>query len=240
MKFRLLQARNPGDPVREEERAAFAARLGVPVDDVIPFDLLGRTPSAARVTDGVDAVLVGGSGAFSIFDDAPWIPAFVDTIGELAHGDVPVFASCFGFQALVVALGGTVRTDPENPEVGSFDLTLTPEASSDPLFAGLPERFVAQEGHKDRAYDFPASLVHLASSPRCRYQAARVADRPVWATQFHPELTAADNKQRFMRYFDLYKKAFGAEEADRVANAFRESPEASGLLGRFRAWVEAR
>ncbi|MCA9569990.1 MAG: type 1 glutamine amidotransferase, partial [Myxococcales bacterium] len=172
--YRLLQARTPGDPVRDEERGSFAARLGVPVSDVLPYDCLSRRTDAREVADGVDAVLVGGSGKFSIFDPEPWLPAFIDALGALADDQVPMFASCFGFQGLVMALGGRVERDEDNAEVGTYALDVTGASADDPVFRGMPARFNAQLGHKDRATVLPEACVLLASSPRCPYQAFRV------------------------------------------------------------------
>lgn len=233
MRYRLLQARLPSDRVRYEEHAAFVQRLGVRADEVEPWDLLSQPLDHGTALGDADAVLVGGSGAFSVYDDAPWLPGFIDLMGALADQGTPTFASCFGFQALVVALGGEVRKDEAAAEVGSFEISLTPEAAVDPLFGLLPERFIAQQGHKDRAVRWPGGLVHLARSERCPYQALRVADKPVYATQFHPELTWEENRTRFSRYFDMYKGAFGESQAQRMLDSFVPSPQANGLLGRF-------
>lgn len=237
-KFRLLQARLPGDPVRQEERQAFASRLQVSPDDIIVHDMLNETSTFDVVTENVDAILVGGSGAFSILDDAPWIGDFVQTLGQLADSGFPTFASCFGFHGMVLALGGEIRHDEENSEVGSFKLHTTPASQDDPVFGALPSQFVAQEGHKDRATQLPDALVNLASSARCPFQAFRVEGKPVYATQFHPELTGNDNKQRFQRYFDMYSKAFGSSQAQSMLDAFRPSPEANDLLLAFRRHIE--
>lgn len=239
MKYRLLQARLPKDLVKAEERASFATKLGVPVEDVLPYDLIAGAEVDA-VLDGVDAVLVGGSGEFGVTDDAPWLPAFFDTLGAIADRGFPMFASCFGFQGLVVALGGEVRPDPPGSEVGSYELELMPEASEDPLFSTLPAQFVAQEGHKDRALSLPSQLVHLARSERCPYQAVRVAGKPVWATQFHPELSGDENAQRFARYFELYKHVFGEEVARQKLESMRPSEASNALLAHFHAHLVAR
>lgn len=237
MRFRLLQARRRDDPVRSEERRSFAARLGVRPSQIASHSVLRDDLSVEAITEGVDAVLVGGSGDFSVLGDEPWVRPFVDAMGALAEGPLPMFASCFGFQALVLALGGTVVHDEEHAEVGSYAVTLTEVARSDPLFRSLPPSFVTQQGHKDRAETLPASLIHLASSERCRYQAVRVAGQPVWATQFHAELSADDNRTRFERYFAMYQRAFGASEAQRMLDDFQPSPEANLLLARFCTWV---
>jgi len=232
-KFRLLQARHADDPVREEERAAFATQLDVPVYSIVPHDLLTAPNELGVVTDGVDAVLVGGSGKFSVLDEAPWLSSFFDTLGALADAQFPTFASCFGFQGMVLALGGTVEHDEPNAEVGTYTLFTTEQASQDPVFGGLPARFDAQLGHKDRAVIFPDSAVLLAHSKRCPYQAMRVGEQ-VYATQFHPELSYLGNRLRFERYLDDYSQVFGSERAARMLEEFTPSPHADTLLLSFK------
>lgn len=236
MRYRLLQARLSDDPVRAEERASFALQLGVEVDDIEPFDLLSEDLHWERLVDGVDALLVGGSGAFSVTDDFEWVRGFIDGLGRAAYSGTPTFASCFGFQALVCALGGEVRHDEAAAEVGSFELERTDAA--DPLFDPLPPRFIAQQGHKDRAVRWPSGVSHLVRSARCEYQALRIDGQPVWATQFHPELTYLDNRHRFRRYLDMYVEAFGQSRAQRMLDDFQPSPEANALLRRFAALAD--
>lgn len=238
MRFRLLQAREPGDIVREEERQAFATRLEVPTAQVLPYDLLLGRPSLAELTDGVDAVLVGGSGAFSIYDPHPWVRSFVDLLGEIASSGTPMFASCFGFQGLVVAAGGRVEKDESRAEVGTFPVELLPAAAHDPLLAGLPPRFLVQLGHKDHATRWPDSLTLLARSERCPYQALRSG--AVWGTQFHPELTCQTNLLRFSRYHESYARLFGEDGYQRLLAGFVESPVNDDLLRRWRSLIEVR
>jgi GMP synthase (glutamine-hydrolysing) len=238
MRYRLLQARIAGDPVRTEEQLAFAARLELHPSAVEPFDLLSEEINLETVTEGVDAVLVGGSGAYSVLHDEVWLRQFIDVMGAIADTGFPTFASCFGFQAMVLALGGDIGSDEDGAEVGSFDVFLADAGFTDPLFSDLPVRFVAQQGHKDHALSIPTQTVNLARSECCAYQAIRVVDKPVYATQFHAELTRDDNLTRFQRYFEMYSSAYGASQARRMLNDFRPSPEANGLLRRFRKLME--
>lgn len=236
MRYRLLQARLPGDVVITEERDAFAARLSCDPANIEVFDCLTRGYDARRVADGVDAVLVGGSAAFSVTDalaDAPWLRDFYDTLAGLAADRVPTFASCFGFQAFVVALGGEVVRDKAMEQIGSSLCAPTPEASADPVFRELPPSFRAQMGHQDSATRLPSGTTLLATSKTCPYQAVRVGDGLVWATQFHPELTHTGNLLRFDRYWDMYVRKLGLEQAQALRDTFLPSPEATDLLGRF-------
>jgi len=237
-RFRLLQARVAGDPVRTEEHLAFATRLEVPPEAIAPFDLIEGEISLDAVTENVDAVLVGGSGAYSVLQDEVWLHRFIDLMGTIAEVGFPTFASCFGFQALVLALGGEISSDTRHAEVGSFEVSLAKAGREDPLFRHLPDRFVAQQGHKDHAPRIPSRTVNLAASERCPHQAIRVIGAPVYATQFHAELTREDNLTRFRRYFDMYRAAYGSSEAHEMLDRFLPSPEANGLLRRFRDLLE--
>jgi GMP synthase (glutamine-hydrolysing) len=238
-RYRLLQAREPGERTAHDERGSFAAKLGVPIDQVIPHDLLHSETTPARITEDVDAVLVGGSGRYSIYDQEPWITAFIDALGGLSEGPTPMFASCFGFQGLVMALGGEVCSVPSSAEVGSYRIEKTDAAATDRLFSSLPNTFMAQLGHKDSAIRFPDAATLLARSERCGMQAMRVGSGPIYATQFHPELSGDENKARFVNYWEEYKEVYGKKGATEILEGFRASPHASGLLSSFAGLVEA-
>ncbi len=232
LRFTLLQARNPGDPARTDEQRAFAARIGVPEDVIEAVDVL-RQPLDGALLERTDVLLVGGSGEYSVLDDVAPIKTFVSFLAHAAEEGPPMFASCFGFQAIVLGLGGEIVADEPNAEVGTYWLERTEEAAGDTLFDVFPDRFRAQLGHKDRASRLPASVVGLARSERAPHQALRVRGRPVYATQFHPELTWSDNRSRFERYMDQYGKLFGRAEAQRRLDSHVPSPEANTLLERF-------
>ncbi|MBN2798404.1 MAG: type 1 glutamine amidotransferase [Deltaproteobacteria bacterium] len=235
IRYRLLQARLPEDRVAHEERVAFAEGLGVPLKDVLPFDMLPGGFDAARIMEGVDAVLVGGSAAFSVLDEDPWLEDFFAALRGLVEARFPTLASCFGFQALVVALGGEVEADPSRSEIGTVEAQRTASAAGDLLFGALPPRFAVQEGHGDSATLLPASVSVLATSERCPYQAIRVNGAPVWACQFHPELSGEANLTRFDRYWEMYVRKLGLDEAIALRETFRPSPAADTLVGRFGA-----
>ena len=232
LRFMLLQARRPEDCVRDEERDAFAAQLNVRPSQIDQVDILSEHLDPGKLSS-VDAVLVGGAGEFGVVDPAPPVESMIRFLVETTERGHPIFASCFGFQALVVGLGGEVIEDEENAEVGTYDLAASKDAESDPVFRILPPNFKAQLGHKDRASRMPADVTVFAESARCPYQAMRVDGTKVYATQFHPELTWRDNRLRFERYMPQYGRLFGEEEAQRKLDAHEPSPEANSLLSQF-------
>ena len=237
MRFLLLQARNPGDPVREEEMRQFAARLELPASALTPWDLLQGPPKGSLLED-YDALLIGGSGEYDLSkQNLPHLGETLAFLQQVVEDGFPTFASCFGFQLLVAALGGEVIRDEENAELGAARVCLTEAGKKDELFGALPDCFWVQAGHKERASRMPAVVWNLAYSEKAPYQALRVPGKPIWATQFHPELTKEDTYLRFKRYAAVYAPGL-SDEAIRAR--LKPSPEANTLLRRFRAILAAK
>ena len=233
LKILLFQARNHGDLAKDEERASFAEKAGLDVEQFIPCDLLAGTPSLKQVLS-YDALMVGGSGDYYVSKgNLPGFPQVLDLLRDVVAARHPIFASCFGFQLMVKALGGEIVYDSEGLEVGTYDLSLTETGRKDELLGSLPPRFRAQLGRKDRAASLPPGSHNLASSGRAPFQALRIPGLPIWATQFHPELSGAENRLRFQRYQAGYASVMSQDERDTTANRFRDSPETEALIPRF-------
>ena len=116
LRFTLLQARSEADPAREHEHACFSARLGVSPDQLRCVSIFRDTLTDLDLSD-THAILVGGAGQYSVLDDLDDVRDFVSYIAWLASSDstatLPVFASCFGFQALVMGMGArSLLTSP--------------------------------------------------------------------------------------------------------------------------------
>ncbi len=233
LKILLLQARNIDDKARYEERCSFAEMSSLEVENIVPYDLLSGTPSLKEVRS-FDALMVGGSGDYYVSkQNLPGFAAVLDLLSEVISIGHPMFASCFGFQMLVQALGGEIIYDPDKMEVGTYWLSLTGAGVQDELFRSLPTSFLAQLGHKDRADYLPDGVVNLASSQHSQYQAIRIPDKPIWATQFHPELTRDENLKRFHRYLDGYAPMMDEANIEQTLARFKESPETENLLRGF-------
>lgn len=233
LRFLLLQARHADDPMRQQEHMAFTSRLGTDPEQIVCWDLL-KGPPAFSLVASYDVLMMGGSGDFLVSDkDLPQFSAVLELLREVADRAHPTFASCFGFQCMVEALGGEIVYDAERTEVGTHELTLTHAGRDDPLLGGLPRSFLAQMGRKDRATRLPEEAVHLASSERCPYQAFRLPGKPVWATQFHPELSGDENRERYIRYLNNYEQHVREELHEDDMDRFRPSPETEAMLPKF-------
>ncbi len=233
LRILLLQARDENDPMREEEVLSFAEKSGLTPEQFDQYDLLNGPPELSRVLDH-DALMIGGSGDYYVSKrNLPAFDELLELLAEVVAAGHPTFASCFGFQLLTVALGGEIVHDPSSTEVGTFELVLTAAGEKDPLLGSLPPRFMAQLGRKDRAARLPEGVSNLASSKRNPHQAFRVPGQPVWATQFHPELDARTNRDRFVRYLDGYSMHMTPEEKREALDRYHESPETAELLPAF-------
>lgn len=234
-KILLLQARLESDPMREHEVNCFYDRTELPRGAIEIFNMTQGVFAHEKLTD-YDAIMVGGSGDFSVVESGfDWHQDMLDLLSVIARKKLPMFASCFGFQALAQALGGTLERVPELGEVGTYDVSLTDAGKEDQAFSWFPDTFKAQLGHLDRVSVLPDELVCLAASERCPVQAIRLKDSPIIATQFHPELSVGANFERFVYYIEHYKTpGMSHEEAIESAKPdYAPSPECSELLKRY-------
>ena len=229
--YLLMQVRDQGDPMREHEIACFARALQCRPEQLAIHDLLSGAPSPARL-DAVDVVLLGGSGDYSVARGGPWLPPALDAMVALYETSKPTFASCFGFQTMARALGGEVVTDHERAEVGAVPMNLTDEGARDPIFGSLDRRFYGQSGHEDIVVSLPVDAVLLASSDQVENEAFRFEGKPIYCTQFHPELAAADLVARISRY-PVYLPLCGASTIEELAAITPETPDTEALLLRF-------
>ena len=233
MKILLLQARTPDDPAKPEELASFADKANLPISAFVSHDLLTGPPHLDDVQE-YEALMVGGSGDFSVASrNLPYLDETLEALSEVLKIGFPVFASCFGFHLIAAAVGGEVVHNPAGTEVGTYCVTLTKEGEEDPLFGTLPKRFTAQLGHKDFVPQVPKGFVNLGFSELAPIQAMRMVRQPVWATQFHPELSGEENLFRFNRYMKVYSNIMSDKELADTLNSFRPSPECNTLIRLF-------
>ena len=229
--FLLLQVRNFDDSMSEHEVQCFSRSLRCDRDRIRIFDLLSGAPSERELGEA-DVVLLGGSGDYSVAKGGPWLPAALETMRRLHRTSKPTFASCWGFHAMARAMGGEVVTDRSRAEVGTHWLELTPEGKDDPVFGPLGDRFQVQIGHEDIVTRLPEGATLLASSASVEIEAFRFDDRPIYCTQFHPELGRDGLITRIAQY-PGYLPLTGHSTLEELSAATPETPETEAILRRF-------
>jgi len=232
LKILLLQIRD--DAVTcEEELAEFVRYSGLERCQFAQLNVFETPSFEPSCLDGYDALFVGGSSDASVTQ--PEIYPFVqDSKRLLLHClqvTIPVFASCFGFQVVVEALGGRVIVDKAKMEMGTYLLQLTEAAATDLLFHDVPNRFWAVSGHKERAVSLPETAILLASSELCPYHAIRMADKPFYGFQFHPEVDPTDLAARITRYQRRYFD--NAETLSKILEDLQDTAIANQLIAKF-------
>ena len=236
LRYLLLQIRDAEDPIGPQEVGCFAKALGCKKENIRTLDLLSERLTTAKL-DAVDAVLIGGSGNYSAAGESQWLENVLADLRQLCDSRKPTFASCWGFQAIARALGGRCIHDPDHSELGTLELSLTVAGRADPLFCELGEEFFGLAGHEDRVTELPPDAILLASSELVPQQAFKLADAPIYCTQFHPELELATYLERVAAYPRYVEKIAGSTFAV-FAKHCHDTPESRELLKRFAQLVE--
>ena len=199
----LFQVRDDAE-AEEQERLCFLESCGLAPHELETVNLVVEPHWDWRSVADADAFLIGGAGSHSATKEYSFSRSLHELVRRIVDAGKPLFASCFGHHILVRALGGTLTTDHSRGEVGTFDVELTLEGRSDPLLTSFPRRFAVQLGHHDVAVQVPPTCVELAYSDRCRYQMLRVVGKPIYSTQFHPEMSDRHLQARLEMYRDSY------------------------------------
>ncbi|PSB28620.1 aminotransferase [Stenomitos frigidus ULC18] len=232
LKILLLQIRDDAETC-QEELDEFVRYSHLNAQQFTVLNAFTTPEFDVTCMDGYDALFVGGSSDASVTQPEQY--PFVQQVNRLLvyclEQSIPVFASCFGFQAAIEALGGTVILDVANMEMGTYPLQLTEAASVDVLFHDVPNGFWAVSGHKERALSLPEEAILLAYSELCPYHAFRIADKPFYGFQFHPEIDPADLKVRITRYQKRYLDSEAVLDA--ILQSLQQTPIANQLIKKF-------
>ena len=155
---------------RGDELLEWNASQGPPPEQPEDFDAL---------------VVFGGSMHVDQEERHPWLTGQHDLIRAAIDREQPLLGVCLGGQ-LIARVAGAHVGPASRPEIGWFDVELTPEGVADPVLGALPERFEAFEWHS-YAFDLPPDAVLLARNAACA-QGFRIGEA-AWGVQFHPEVT---------------------------------------------------
>jgi len=231
VRYLLLQVRNSDDPMRGQEVNCFARSLSANASQISVFDLLEAPLLEIDIVD-VDVILIGGSGHYSAAGEGRWLEVALESLRVVHDSSKPTFASCWGFQAMARAMGGRVIHDLNRAELGVHHVTLTSEGQADPVFG--PSGLVLQGlmGHEDTVVELPPGTELLASTDQVENQAYRFLDRPIYCTQFHPELDKDTFLGRLETYPEYVQKIAGMT-LEEFRHTIHDTPETTALLKRF-------
>lgn len=205
LKILLLQIREDKETLFEEFYE-FVQFSGLKEEQFTVLNVFTTTKFDMSIMDSHDALFVGGSSDATVLkpEEYTFVIHCQELIRHCYENNIPVFASCFGFQLAVQELGGLIIIDQENMEMGTYKIHLNDKAKKDPLLYDFPETFYAVSGHKERALKLPEDTVVLGYSDLCPYHIIKFKDKPFYGFQFHPETDVKDLIARITRYENRY------------------------------------
>jgi len=156
--------------------------------EVVPHTM----PVSAMLAMKPAAVILSGGPASVYVTGAPPLD------GALLTAGVPVFGMCYGFQAMVQALGGTV-TRTGLGEYGSTQATVLDASST--LFDGQTSEQSVWMSHGDSVTVAPAGMTVTASSAGAPVAAFEDDERRLYGVQWHPEVIHSTYGQRVLENF---------------------------------------
>ncbi|GGL35765.1 GMP synthase [glutamine-hydrolyzing] [Phycicoccus endophyticus] len=191
-----------GDPIRLAERPVLVVDFGAQYaqliarrvreascfSEVVPHtmpteELLAKDPSAVILSGGPSSVYEEGAPRLD--------PA-------LLQAGVPVFGMCYGFQAMALALGGSVARTGLS-EFGATPATVLDTDST--LFRGQPTEQSVWMSHGDSVEEAPAGMRVTATTAGAPVAGFEDDERRLYGVQWHPEVMHSTFGQRVLENF---------------------------------------
>jgi GMP synthase (glutamine-hydrolysing) len=111
--------------------------------------------------------------------------------------DTPILGICAGHHITGRLYGSALIRDVEK-EVGDFPVFID---QGDPIFNGYEKQFLVRSEHHD-SITLPEHFIRLAHSERCRVSIMKHQVKPLYTTQFHPEVL---NKNLILNFIEIVK-----------------------------------
>lgn len=143
---------------------------------------------------------------------------------KIIDSDIALLGICGGHQFLAKVydsavdyidsryIGSHHTSYPSDAKKESGSVTITMEASDDPIFEGVvangqSNNFDAMENHREEIKTLQSPLENLASSQMTKIQTIHIPGKAVYGTQFHPE-RGWDNTQGKIILTNFFKMVF--------------------------------
>jgi len=104
------------------------------------------------------------------------------TITFSIKNDIKLLGICYGAEIMALTLGGTIRKN-SSLQKGNEIIKIFKE---NPIASDSLDVF---ESHGFEISKLPSVLVPLAESKHCKYEIIQYEKKPIFGTQFHPEMS---------------------------------------------------
>jgi GMP synthase-like glutamine amidotransferase len=200
--------------ILQNERADPAGYLGEQLQaKAIAYDVCKVEEEALPAPASYAAIIaLGGAQHLYEREKYPYFGAEEAMIRQIVQQDIPFLGVCLGGQLLASAFNGEVKRHSET-EIGFYDIPLTAEGITDPLYAGFPGYHTTFHWHED-TFDLPEGSILLASKSITTNQAFRYGQR-AYGIQYHIELTP-EMLHEWMSHFDAPEDALDKDLVDAI------------------------
>jgi len=142
---------------------------------------------------GIDGLAMGGGPQRIDFE----IEKFKNLSNNIKQLKVPILGICVTHQLLAMIFGG-MAGPAKFPEYGPVEVLVD---DKDQILEGFNKRFIAWTTHNDEVLKLPEIFKNLAHSEKCKVQVMRHISKPIFGTQFHPEVIHTENGSLIFKNF---------------------------------------
>ncbi len=155
--------------------------------EILPWDI-----DENKIIDLNPKGIVLSGGPNSVTESyTPRVPQCVFDLG------VPILGICYGMQTLAEQMGGQV-VSADQKEFGHSKLEVINDSI---IFKDLDKKINVWMSHGDQVQDLPDEFNLVASTATAPIAAMEHETLPIYAIQFHPEVTHTDHGQKIIENF---------------------------------------
>ena len=143
--------------------------------EILPWDI-----DESKIIDLNPKGIILSGGPNSVTESyTPRLPQCVFDLG------IPILGICYGMQTLAEQMGGHVISSDQK-EFGHSELTIVKDSV---LFKNLKKQINVWMSHGDQVQDIPDEFDLIAATETAPISAMEHINLPIYAIQFHPEVT---------------------------------------------------
>jgi len=155
--------------------------------EILPWDI-----DESKIIDLNPKGIILSGGPNSVTESyTPRLPQSVFDLG------IPILGICYGMQTLAEQMGGHVISSDQK-EFGHSELTIVKDSV---LFKNLKEQINVWMSHGDQVQDIPDEFDLIAATETAPISAMEHINLPIYAIQFHPEVTHTEDGKTILDNF---------------------------------------
>ena len=158
--------------------------------EILPWDI---DEEKIKLINPKGIILSGGPDSVT----KSYTPRIPQTVFDL---NIPILGICYGMQTLAEQLGGHVISSDQK-EFGYSELKITSDCV---LLSNLGKTLNVWMSHGDQVQDLPDNFDLVASTDNAPIAAMQHKMKPIYALQFHPEVTHTEDGKIILDNF-IYK-----------------------------------